>query len=112
MTTSQPHEGANRPDPTQPAPAAADTYVGPETWVREAIAEQEEYIRRWRSCMDTLGRSHSYRDVTLEPTPSASEGGEPLTPLTFRACTVCGVTQTREDYQTRQQASHGHPETL
>jgi hypothetical protein len=61
-----------------------------EQWVREAIAEQEEYIKRWRSCMDTLGRSHTWR-----------RHGNPTTKEAYEACVVCGVTKTREDYAKR-----------
>lgn len=86
MSTSQPDAGTNRPD--RHIDTTADLTVGPETWVREAIAEQEEHIKRWRSCMDTLGRSHAYTTVTPD-----SEGLK-----AYRACRVCGVTQTREDY--------------
>jgi hypothetical protein len=89
MTTPQPSKGTNRPDPRQPelpATEVAASHVGPETWVRDAIAEQEEHIKRWRSCMDTLGRAHAYREVTASGS------------ATYRACAVCGVTETREDY--------------
>lgn len=34
---------------------------GPEAWVRDAIAQQEEHLTRNRSCMGTLGRPHTYR---------------------------------------------------
>lgn len=111
MSTSQPPEGTNRPDlpdrtqiphpqPDPAQPDAASESVGPETWVREAIAEQEEHIKRWRSCMDTLGRSHTYRDVTHTPPPDDTSG----LAVTYRACTVCGVTETRADYAIKQQA--------
>lgn len=109
MSTPQPCAGTNRPDPaatasaTTPAtsPADASPDVGPETWVREAIAEQEEYIKRWHSCMDMLGRSHAYGDVA---TIASAAGSGAVT--TCRACTVCGVTQTREDYRIQQAAAH------
>lgn len=80
--------------------------MGPETWVREAIAEQEAHIKRWRSCMDTLGRPHSYRDMTASPNPAAPDE-DPIPSVTYRACATCGVTETREDYQTQRQARGG-----
>lgn len=111
MSTRDPRPGTNRPDPTpprhpEPQGASPDGYVGPETWVREAIAEQEEHIKRWRSCMDTLGRSHTYHTVT-SPAPSGrAQEGE----VTYRACAGCGVTETRDDYQTHRRAGGGAAE--
>lgn len=104
MSTFEPRPGTNRPDPNQPTLEASDAYVGPETWVREAIAEQEEYIKRWRSCRDILGRSHAYAVVAAVPSAPGSGAVS-----TYRACTVCGVTETRADYAVKQQALAGPP---
>lgn len=100
MSDQQPNEGTNRPvhhnhtqeGPTQEGPAQE----GPETWVPAAIAAQEEHIKRWRSCMDTLGRAHTYRDFGV-PSADGTIAGAAM----YRACIVCGVTETREDYHIR-----------
>lgn len=109
MTTPPPDAGTDRP--THPAsnasPASSDTHdpvlVEPsaENWVREAIAEQEEHIKRWRSCMDTLGRAHTYTVTHLntEGDAGSPSAGSPSTGASYRACATCGVTQTREDYR-------------
>lgn len=67
--------------------------TGPETWVREAIAEQEEYLKRRRSCAEVRFRSHQYR--TVEAT--RPDG----TAVSYEACAVCDVTRTAEDYRVR-----------
>jgi len=67
--------------------------TGPETWVREAIAEQEEYIKRISSCVGQLGRSHEWGTVwNDEPERAAAR---------WQECVTCGVTKTREDYARR-----------
>lgn len=70
MSTSQP-----TPDQT-----------GPEKWVPEAIAEQEEYIRRISSCQGVIGLPHTFERFAAAPG------------VYYNACTRCRVTQTREDY--------------
>jgi hypothetical protein len=69
---------------SQPTP---EEETGPETWVPEAIAEQEEYIRRISSCTGVLGLPHAYERF------AAASG------VYYNACTRCRVTQTREDYE-------------
>lgn len=60
-----------------------------ESWVAEAIAEQEEHIRRVTSCSGQVGRSHAFRPH-----------GDPADPrLVVSRCVVCGVTATRDDWQ-------------
>lgn len=54
---------------------------GPEKWVPEAVAEQEEYIKRTKSCLDQLGLAHSW------------DGGE------IERCSRCNVTRTPGDYR-------------
>lgn len=62
---------------------------GPEKWVPEAIAEQEEGLKRWKSCLGQLGLPHTWQTVS-EP------GG-----LEYEACVRCQVTRTPEDYRTK-----------
>lgn len=59
---------------------------GPEKWVPEAIAEQEEYIKRVHSCMGVLGTPHVWDRFAAEPG------------VYYSACTRCRVTETPEDY--------------
>ncbi|MCA1841579.1 MAG: hypothetical protein LC792_00040 [Actinobacteria bacterium] len=54
-----------------------------QTEIKEAIAEQEEYVKRFRSCQQTMGQSHRY------DTPAGK---------TWSRCTVCGVSETGQDY--------------
>ena len=61
-----------------------------ENWIREAIAEQEEHIRRSTSCRGVIGVSHKWGTSTNSQTGA-----------TYEACTVCGVTRTSEDYAAR-----------
>lgn len=58
-----------------------------ENEIRAAIAEQEEYLKRVRSCQDVLGTAHAFRPH-----------GRPGTKQAFSACVVCSVTETRDDY--------------
>ncbi len=61
--------------------------------VREAIAEQEEHIRRSTSCQGVVGASHKYR-THGRPKGAESIGSADM----WSACIVCGVTETRADY--------------
>ena len=54
--------------------------------VPAAIAEQEEYIKRQKSCGEVLGKSHRFAP--------AAQGW----PGSWTECMVCGVTETPEDY--------------
>jgi ribosomal protein L37AE/L43A len=58
----------------------------PERWVAEAIAEQEEHIKRSTSCQGQVGRAHHFEHV-----PSGL----------WIECTTCAVTLTRGDYATK-----------
>lgn len=65
--------------------------TGPETWVAEAIAEQEEYIRRIGSCSGVTGTPHAWDRFAAGPG------------VYYTACTRCRVTKTREDYARKSQ---------
>lgn len=67
--------------------------TGPETWVPQAIAEQEEYIRRIHSCMEQTGRAHTWATVWSDE-PELAAGR-------WQACATCGVTKTTEDYEAK-----------
>lgn len=62
--------------------------------IREAIAKQEEYIKRRGSCTfpgedrPRVGLPHSWETFSTVP------GGP-----TYQACFRCRVTRTAEDYQ-------------
>ncbi len=58
-----------------------------ESEVKAAIASQEEYLKRERSCSGVLGKSHSWRRY-----------GNPATRKPYEACVVCDVTRTADDY--------------
>lgn len=55
-------------------------------WIAEAIAEQEEHIKRTQSCQDRRGQAHSYDQFSATPGKH------------HRQCWRCGVTETAEDY--------------
>lgn len=57
-------------------------------WVRSAIAEQEEYLKRMRSCRAQPGRAHGWRTF-------GSLGRDKA----WEACVVCGVSRSRDDYE-------------
>lgn len=67
-----------------------------ESEIREAIAQQEEHLKRSKSCREVPGTAHSF-----------STFGAPSTDRTiassamWQACIVCGVTETDDDYQIR-----------
>lgn len=66
-------------------------YDGPEKWVPEAIAQQEEYLKRRSPCSPErwpYGANHSWEHFSLYPRG----------PI-YEACFNCGVTKTDEDYQ-------------
>lgn len=75
------------------------TTDGPEKWVPEAIAQQEEYLKRRRGCNGVSLVSHAFRDFG-KPGPD----GTIANALMWRACIVCGVTETNEDYETKLKA--------
>lgn len=83
---------------SQNAPEGAGDliYVG-QAWVAEAIAQQEEHLRRVRCCSGSreksepvIGLAHSWDQFS--PAPGASP---------YQACWRCGVTRTLEDWERR-----------
>lgn len=66
------------------------------SWVTEAIAEQEEYIKRMHSCLEQLGRPHRFE--TIRPYRLLGTGVSVPDNETWRQCLNCGVTETSEDY--------------
>lgn len=70
-----------------------------EKWVADAIAEQEEYIRRFRSCEDVPCKAHRY-ETFRGPDSKLPVPDE----VTWRECVACSVTETREDYARKLQA--------
>lgn len=81
--------------PAPQSPAETET-PGPEEWVPEAIAEQEEHIKRSRPCGGPEGRPHAFRAFG-RPSPD----GTILNARMWRACFNCGVTETPADYATK-----------
>lgn len=61
-----------------------------EQWVTEAIASQEEYLKRMRSCRGQVGAAHHFRPHGIPSAPS----------VVISRCVVCGVTETTADWQT------------
>lgn len=61
-----------------------------ELGIREAIAAQEEHIKRTMSCRGLAGTPHKWRPF-----------GDPTKKTRFQACVVCDVTQTSVDYEIR-----------
>jgi hypothetical protein len=61
-----------------------------ETEIRDAIASQEEHIKRSRSCRGVIGVSHQW-----------ATHGNPRTGEAFEACIVCNVTKSLQDYEKR-----------
>lgn len=59
----------------------------PERWVYEAIAQQEEYLKRIRPCQDVPFQEHWW------------ENRSPRPGVVIQACGICKVTRTDEDYQ-------------
>lgn len=62
-------------------------------WIHEAVAEQEEYIKRIRSCQDVVGRGHVFRTFG-RPTADGTIPGAKM----WSGCIVCGVTETAADF--------------
>lgn len=67
-----------------------NTHPGP-TWIAEALAAQEEHIKRSRSCMGRVGRPHVFRDFGRP-----ASAGAPAS--RWRECAACGVTEASNDY--------------
>lgn len=62
--------------------------------IAEAVASQEEYIKRWKSCGEVVGRAHKFKTFR-GPDSQLPVPGE----ATWRQCVACDVTETREDYE-------------
>lgn len=82
----------NREHPEQ-RPAGHEP-TGPETWVREAIAEQEEHLKRIRPCQGIPLRAHRFAPHG-RPDATGTIAGASL----VSRCIACGVTETPEDYR-------------
>lgn len=65
-----------------------------QTEIKEAIAEQEEYLKRRRSCMDVLGRAHRF-EAHGTPGPDGTIRANAM----VSRCITCGVTETAEGYR-------------
>lgn len=57
------------------------------SWVTEAIASQEEYIKRIHSCSGVVGLPHAWDRFAAAPG------------VYYSACTRCRVTETQQDYK-------------
>ena len=62
-------------------------------WVADALAEQEEYLKRQRSCSDVPGKPHAFRPHG-RPSPDGSIANAAL----WSQCVACGVTASGADY--------------
>lgn len=70
-----------------------------EGWVRDAVDEQEDYLKRVRSCGGVTGRPHQFEDFG-RPSPDGTIMGA----LMWRECLACGAAASAADYATRRQA--------
>lgn len=61
-----------------------------ETEAAAAVAEQEDYLKRVRSCGGQLGMPHSWDTFSAGPGRSK-----------YRACWRCRATETRADYRAK-----------
>ena len=73
--------------------------IKPKSWIADAVASQEEHIKRVQSCGGVIGTPHQFAtfrgpDSAL-PVPNET---------TWRQCRGCDVTETREDYERKQAA--------
>lgn len=68
--------------------------IKPKSWIADAVASQEEHIKRWNSCGDVVGKSHDFQTFH-GPDSSVPVPGE----VTWRQCTACDVTESRDDYE-------------
>lgn len=62
--------------------------------IKAAIAEQEEYLKRMRSCRGQLGLPHRFASFDVKGQRSEADDR----PGAWRECIACGATQTDEDY--------------
>jgi hypothetical protein len=81
-------DNTHQPDqPNQPASRDDAARTGPEAWVREAIAQQEEHLARSRTCQGLDATGHSWD--WFSPRPG----------VRVEQCWRCRVTRTDDDYQ-------------
>jgi hypothetical protein len=66
----------------------SDLHYSGQEWIADAIAGQEEHIKRSHSCMGQLGLPHRFVDRD-----------------DWRECERCGVTETSKDHEKRK--AHG-----
>lgn len=64
--------------------------------IKAAIAEQEEYLRRQRSCQGRLYAPHTFGSFRSQGQPGSVAASD-----IWSACIICGVTETPEDYRTK-----------
>lgn len=69
---------------------------GPEQWVPDAVAQQEEYLKRMAPCGGVRFREHTFRQFGV-PDRNHRIAREHF----YDACIACGVTRTDADYQRR-----------
>jgi hypothetical protein len=81
---------------TSPDNQPSQSEPGPEQWVPEAIAQQEEYLKRMAPCGGVRFREHTFRQFGV-PDRDHRIAREHF----YDACIACGVTRTDEDYQRR-----------
>lgn len=62
--------------------------------IKAAIAEQEEYLKRNKSCMGVVGRAHRFAPHAT-PSLDGTLHGDAL----VSRCIACGVTETAQDYR-------------
>lgn len=71
-----------------------------ENWVAAAIAQQEEHLKRSRSCSPDRWPNgftqHRWADFGVPSRDGTIQGA-----AMYRACITCGVTETDADYQVR-----------
>lgn len=63
--------------------------------LKQAIAAQEEYIKREQSCRGEVGRAHAFRPFG-KPTHRSHMWSQ---------CIACDVTETGGDYEIKRKAS-------
>ena len=73
-----------------------------EKWVADAIAEQEDYILRFRSCNGVVGKSHQF-ETFRGPDSAVPVPNE----VTWSQCINCDATASREDFAIKAAAQGG-----
>lgn len=86
MTSHTSGEPTATPDPARHAGSPAE----PQSQAVATDAEQEEHLKRQRSCNAHPGLGHSWDTFSTRP------GGP-----TYQACFRCRVTATQADYHTK-----------